>query len=250
MVNWGEFLRLASIASKTIPAIITMSSITSNTQVLTELLPLQGTSVLDIGSGDGAMVRFMTEAGATVVGLECGLEQLALANSIPAVGSERYMQGVGQALPFDNAVFDTATFFMSLHHVPENDMLVALQEAARVVKDNGFVYVAEPLARGSGFEVHAPIDDETHVRQKAVEAMQSATENALTQSQEIYYDTRYSYADFAEYKDQLIRIDPSRAKPFSAMENELMKLFDILGVPSEQGMEFEQPMRVNVFRKS
>lgn len=213
------------------------------------MLSLQGASVLDIGSGDGAMVRFMTDMGATVVGLECGLEQLAKANSMPVVGSERYMQGVGQALPFENAVFDAATFFMSLHHVPENDMLLALQEAARVVKDNGFVYVAEPLARGSGFEVHAPIDDETHVRQKAVDAMQAATENNLTQTQELYYDTRYSYADFSEYKDQLIRIDPSRAKPFSAMENELRVLFDSLGVPCKQGMEFEQPMRVNVFRK-
>lgn len=205
--------------------------------------------MLDIGSGDGAMVRFMTEAGATVVGLECGLEQLAQASSIPVVGSERYMQGVGQALPFENAVFDAATFFMSLHHVPEGDMPIALQEAARVVKDNGFVYVAEPLARGSGFEVHAPIDDETHVRQKAVEAMQSATEHGLTQTQEIYYDTRYSYTDFAQYKDQLIRIDPSRAKPISAMENELMTLFTTLGAPCEQGVEFEQPMRVNIFRK-
>ncbi len=227
-----------------------MGSITSNTKVLIDLLPLEGASVLDVGSGDGAMVRFMTEAGATVVGLECGVEQLAIAKSMKAVGDERYMQGVGQALPFESESFDAITFFMSLHHVPEDEMAAALQEAARVLKPGGIVYVAEPLARGSGFELHAPIDDETHVRQKALEAMQSASVQCLKQIDEVYYDTRYHYSDFSEYKDQLIRIDPSRATPFQAMENALRKLFDDLGTPCEQGMEFEQPMRVNVLHKS
>ncbi|MFK7731982.1 MAG: class I SAM-dependent methyltransferase [Pseudomonadales bacterium] len=226
-----------------------MSSITSNTQILTELMKLEGASVLDVGSGDGAMVRFMTDAGAMVVGLECGIEQLAKANSTPVVGNERYMQGVGQALPFDNESFDAVTFFMSLHHVPESDMATALQEAARVIKPEGIVYVAEPLARGSGFEVHAPIDDETHVRQKALEAMHSGAANGLKQIKEYFYDTRYCYADFAEYKDQLIRIDPSRARAFESMETQLKVLFDELGTSREQGVEFEQPMRVNVFRQ-
>ncbi len=226
-----------------------MNSITSSTCVLADLLPLAGARVLDIGSGDGNMVRFMTESGARVVGLECGLEQLDEAQSHPAVGDEKYMQGVAQALPFGNGSFDATTFFMSLHHVPEVYMHSALQEAARVLKPHGIVYIAEPLAQGSGYEVHAPIDDETLVRQQALEAMQHASEFGLQQIQELYYDTCYYYADFSEYKNQLIRIEPARAEPFQRLESELRELFERLGRVTDQGVEFDQPMRVNMFRK-
>lgn len=221
----------------------------SNTDVLTELVSLDSKRVLDIGAGDGAMVRFMTGAGATVVGLECGIEQLDTARSTAMVGNERYMQGVGEALPFDNDTFDLATFFLSLHHVPEASMDVALQEAARVVSSNGLVYVAEPLAEGSGFEVHAPIDDETYVRQKAITAMQAAGKFGLVEIELRYYNTHYHYASFADYKDQLIRIDPSRAAPFAVIESDLRVLFDRLGERCKEGTRFHQPMRVNLFRK-
>jgi len=226
-----------------------MTEIRSNEAVLNEALDLKGLRVLDIGSGAGEKVRYMTRQGASVTGLECGELQLAKARSFPAEGDEVYLEGVGQEQPFDDGSFDVVTFFNSLHHVPVEYMGVALTEAMRVVKPAGTVYVGEPIASGSGFELHAPVDDETSVRSSAYDAIRNAAIHGLTQVQEIFYDTVYHYENFAAFKDEMIRIDPTRRAPFEAIEDDLRCAFERLGIADEEGIRFDQPMRVNVLRK-
>jgi len=226
-----------------------MTEIRSNEAVLNEALDLKGLRVLDIGSGAGEKVRYMTRQGASVTGLECGELQLAKARSFPPEGDEVYLEGVGQEPPFDDGSFDVVTFFNSLHHVPVEYMGGALAEAMRVVKPAGTVYVAEPIASGRGFELHAPIDDETSVRSSAYEAIRNAAIHGLTQVQEIFYDTVYHYENFAAFKDEMIRIDPTRRAPFEAIEDDLRSVFERLGIVDEEGIRFDQPMRVNVLQK-
>jgi ubiquinone/menaquinone biosynthesis C-methylase UbiE len=226
-----------------------MVEIRSNESVLSEALDLKGLKMGDIGSGAGEMVRYMTRQGASVTGLECGELQLEKARSYPSEGDEVYLEGVGQSMPFDDGAFDAVTFFNSLHHVPVEHMVDALAEAMRVVKSAGTVYVGEPIASGRGFELHAPIDDETSVRSSAYDAIQNAATHGLTQVREIFYDTVYHYENFAAFKDEMIRIDPTRRAPFEAMEDDLRSTFERLGIPDEQGIRFDQPMRVNVLKK-
>jgi ubiquinone/menaquinone biosynthesis C-methylase UbiE len=226
-----------------------MAETLSNESVLNEVLDLKGLRVVDIGSGAGGMVRYMTRQGASVTGLECGELQLEKARSYPPEGDEVYLEGVGQEQPFDDDSFDVVTFFNSLHHVPVEHMAGALAEAMRVVKSAGTVYVGEPIASGRGFELHAPIDDETSVRSFAYDAIQNAAELGLLQVREILYDTVYHYENFAAFKDEMIRIDPTRRTPFEAMEDDLRSTFERLGIPDEQGIRFDQPMRVNVLEK-
>jgi ubiquinone/menaquinone biosynthesis C-methylase UbiE len=226
-----------------------MSEIRSNESVLNEVLDLKGLQIVDIGSGAGEMVRYMTRQGARVTGLECGELQLEKARSFPAEGDEVYLQGVGQQQPFDDVSFDVVTFFNSLHHVPLEHMAGALVEATRVVKPGGTVYVGEPIASGRGFELNAPIDDETSVRASAYDAIRDAATHGLRQVQEIFYDTVYHYENFAAFKDKMIRIDPQRRAPFEAIEDDLRSAFERLGIADEEGMRFDQPMRVNVLQK-
>jgi 2-polyprenyl-3-methyl-5-hydroxy-6-metoxy-1,4-benzoquinol methylase len=223
-----------------------MIEIRSNESVLNEVFDLKGLRVADIGSGAGEMVRYMTRQGASVTGLECGELQLEKARSYPPEGDEVYLEGVGQEQPFDDNAFDAITFFNSLHHVPLEHMASALAEAKRVVKPAGTVYVAEPIASGSGFELHAPVDDETSVRTAAYDAIRNAAAHGLTQVQEVFYDTVYHYENFAAFKDDMIRIDPTRRAPFEAVEDDLRSAFGRLGVPEAAGLRFDQPMRVNV----
>lgn len=226
-----------------------MSEIRSNQSVLNGVLDLKGLQVADIGSGAGEMVRYMTQQGAHVTGLECGELQLQKARSFPAEGDEVYLQGVGQQQPFDDDSFDLVTFFNSLHHVPLEHMEDALAEALRVVKPGGTVYVGEPIASGRGFELNAPIDDETSVRAAAYDAIQNAAALGLKPVREIFYDTVYHYEDFAAFKDNMIRIDPDRRAPFEAIEDDLRGAFERLGIADEEGVRFDQPMRVNVLQK-
>jgi 2-polyprenyl-3-methyl-5-hydroxy-6-metoxy-1,4-benzoquinol methylase len=222
----------------------------SNESVLSENLNLDKLKIVDVGSGAGDLVRYMTAQGAQVTGLECGALQLEKARSYPLAGDEVYMEGVGQELPFADASFDVVIFFNSLHHVPLEYMATALDEAHRVVKATGMVYVAEPIASGSGFELNAPIDDETTVRAAAYDAITNATAKGLTQVREIFYQTVYHYSDFAAFKENVIRIEPRRRDLFEAIESDLGETFDRLGVPEESGIRFEQPMRVNLLTKT
>ena len=227
-----------------------MAEILSNESVLNEVLDLKGLRVVDIGSGAGEMVRYMTRQGASVTGLECGELQLEKARSYPPEGDEVYLEGVGQEQPFDDDSFDLVTFFNSLHHVPVEHIAGALAEAMRVVKSAGTVYVGEPIASGRGFELNAPIDDETSVRSCAYEAIQNAAAHGLLQVREIFYDSVYYYENFAAFKDKMIRIDPARRTPFEAMEDDLRGAFERLGIADEHGIRFDQPMRVNVLEKA
>jgi len=226
-----------------------MSEIRSNESVLKEVLDLKGLQIADIGSGAGEMVRYMTRQGARVTGLECGDLQLEKARSFPAEGDEVYLEGVGQQQPFADDSLDVVTFFNSLHHVPPEHMADALAEAKRVVKPGGTVYVGEPIASGRGFELNAPIDDETSVRSSAYDAIQNAATHGLKQVREIFYDTVYHYENFAAFKDKMIRIDPRRRAPFEAIEDDLRSAFERLGIADEEGIRFDQPMRVNVLQK-
>ena len=226
-----------------------MSEIRSNESVLNEVLDLKGLQIADIGSGAGEMVRYMTRQGARVTGLECGELQLEKARSFPAEGDEVYLEGVGQQQPFDDVSFDVVTFFNSLHHVPLEHMAGALAEAMRVVKPAGIVYVGEPIASGRGFELNAPIDDETSVRAFAYDAIHNSAAHGLKQVREIFYDTVYHYENFAAFKDKMIRIDPRRRAPFEAIEDDLRSNFERLGIADEDGIRFDQPMRVNVLQK-
>ena len=226
-----------------------MSELRSNESVLNEVLDLKGLQIADIGSGAGEMVRYMTRQGARVTGLECGDLQLQKARSFPAEGDEVYLEGVGQQQPFDDDSFDVVTFFNSLHHVPLEHMAGALAEAIRVVKPAGTVYVGEPIASGRGFELNAPIDDETSVRASAYDAIRNTATHGLKQVREIFYDTVYHYESFAAFKDRMIRIDPRRRAPFEAIEDDLRSTFERLGIADEDGIRFDQPMRVNVLQK-
>ena len=227
-----------------------MPNTRSNESVLSENLELDKLEIVDVGSGPGDLVRYMTGQGAQVTGLECGALQLEKARSYPLAGDEIYIEGVGQEMPFADDSFDVVIFFNSLHHVPAEQMATALDEASRVVRSAGSIYVAEPLASGSGFELHAPIDDETSVRVAAHDAIRNAIARGFTQVREIFYQTAYHYPDFAAFKENVIRIEPRRRDLFAAIEGKLYEAFDRLGVAEDSGMRFEQPMRVNLLKKA
>lgn len=227
-----------------------MEKYQGNGAALRENISLDGKRVLDIGSGDGKLVRYMTRHGAHATGLECGAAQLEKAHTYPLEGDETYVEGVGQEIPFGDDEFDVAVFFNSLHHVPPEFMDAALAEAARIIKPDGVVYVAEPLAEGASFAMYAPVDDETEVRALADQALGRADGGALVQESVQYYTNSYHYESFEAMREESIRIGPERAARFEEVADEVLKLFEEHGVKEDKGWRFDQPMRVNILRKS
>src|SRR5262245_29132691 len=125
-------------------------------EVLDEVPPDGSPLIVDVGCGDGSLVRHLARRGAHAVGVEVGAEPLARARAHDTVADERYEQAGAQALPLDDGVADAVVFSNSLHHVPGELLDTALAEAARVLRPGGLVYVQEPVAEGAYFELLRP----------------------------------------------------------------------------------------------
>jgi SAM-dependent methyltransferase len=219
--------------------------------VLDELLPAGAPVVVDVGCGDGSLVRHLARRGARAVGVEIGEEPLRRAREHPPVASERYEQGVAQALPLDDASADAVVFSNSLHHVPGDALDAALAEAARVLRPGGLLYVQEPVAEGTYFELLRPIDDETGVRAAAHAAIGRAGRHGLRHERELRFDTEVAHPDFASFRDRVVLADAERARALSGLEDELRERFERTAERGEDGtFRFRQPMRVDVLRRA
>lgn len=219
-----------------------------NADVIVETLDLEGKHVIDVGCGDGHLCRLMARHGAQVLGVECSPRQLAKAWAAEKVGRERIVEGVGQDLPAETASTDIVVFFNSLHHIPGDCMAAALSEADRVLKVGGQVYVSEPVAEGLFFETCKPIDDETRVRAQALAALRSAA--GLEMVEEFTYLHTVTMKTYEALRERIISANSEREAKFAAMDGEMRALFAANGrLNGNGGMDFDQPMRVNILRK-
>ena len=218
------------------------------TEALDELVDVHGRDVLDVGCGEGELARRLALAGARVVGLDplaVALERARDAGlSGPAV---RYVEGSAATLPFAAASFDVVVFSNSLHHVPAESMDTALAEAARVLRDGGVLYVQEPLAEGSFFELVRLVEDETEVRAAAQDALSRArSEGRLVELACREAVITWSL-DFDAFRARMLSVDPARAAELDEHEPALRAAFERLGRQTKDGCEFDQPFRANLF---
>jgi SAM-dependent methyltransferase len=218
--------------------------------VLDEILPKGDPVVVDVGCGDGSLVRHLARRGAHAIGVEVGAEPLARARAHDRVADERYEQAGAQALPLGDGSADVVVFANSLHHVPGDMLDTALAEAARVLRPDGLLYVQEPLAEGPYFELLRPVDDETAVRAAAQAALGRAAEHGLRHEREVLFDNDAVHADFASFRDRVVLADAARAAAFAGLEHDLRARFERTARRDEGGFRFRQPMRVDVLRRA
>ncbi len=219
-----------------------------NEEMLSRSVDLDGLRVLDVGCGAGRLVRHLVEQGADATGIECGEAMLERAIDADPTQADRFVAGVGQDLPFDDASFDLVTFFYSLHHVPHEFMGAALAEAARVLRPQGLIWVLEPVPSGPGFETFRVVDDETEVRTRAQEALDAFSASAVCDELAMLsYDTEYRYVDFEECKADVIGIDSDRAVTVAEVEDEFERRFLANGDRRSDGWWFRQPVLARRF---
>jgi len=204
--------------------------------IASELAPLKGASVLDIGCGRAAPLRGPLEAaGALWRGLD------------PAGGPEdqRIDKTPAEAMPYADAGFDAAICVNALHHVPVPAMATALSEAARVLRPGGRLVVIEPRAAGALSQVLAVIDDETRVRAAAQRAMD--TTSALEELRAWDYPRSECYGSFGAFCDSLSAVSPDRASAIAEHTGRLRQSFETLARHDGAGWHLSQPMSVRVF---
>lgn len=219
---------------------------TTDLSMLEQLVELRGRDVVDIGCGDGALARALEARGARVTGIETSEEQLAKARRRES--GVRYRVGRAERLPVPDASVDATLFMRSLHHSPPAR---ALKEARRLLRADGVVYVAEPLAEGNYFDLVRLVNDEREVRAGAQLAIAEAPRWGLKHVQTVDYDVRVCLPSLAAFRARIVSVDPARADAFDAHGASLSEAFERLGEPGERPGErcFVQPMRADLLRR-
>lgn len=222
----------------------------NGTELLVEILNLNNATVVDVGCGDGWLVRRLAKRGAHVTGVEVSPKQMAMALAATPVSDENYIQGLAEDLPVTSRSVDIVIYFNSLHHIDGSGLIKALREAARVLRSGGILYVSEPLAEGPYFELMKPAHDETAVRQRALDALRFAPEVGLLIERQLTHLDTVRLADFEAFHDRLTSINPHIRYRFDELEEQLRASFELLGTKTDRGWSFDQPMRVSVLRRS
>lgn len=227
-----------------------MSERKQNPEVLLEILDLEDARVADIGCGTGHLTRLMARQGAEVIGIECSQIQLSKALAEDRIADEVYVDGVAETLPLPDGSLDIVVFANSLHHVPMEHQERALKEAARVLVPGGLVYISEPLAEGSHFDVMQPVHDETAVRARAYEAIRKAAAFGFEQALEMTHVHIVRHKTYESFRKQITSINPQTEGRFIELDFPLREAFHRLGTQGDDGWAFDQPNRVNVLRKT
>ena len=215
--------------------------------MLARLVALAGKDVVDIGCGGGGLVRDLAALGARPIGIEISEEQLATARARDDGSGARYLVGRGEQLPLSDGSVDVAVFMRTLHHVPPE---ASLREARRVLRPDGAVYVAEPLAEGDFFALTSLVEDELEVRHAAQAAIADAGRVGLERAATVDYDVTICLTGVDAFRARTVSVDPERGPAFDARREEIAAAFARLGTPGERPGErcFVAPMRADVLR--
>jgi SAM-dependent methyltransferase len=215
---------------------------------LQALVALDGRRVLDVGCGLGDVVLGVARLGADATGLEISDDLLAPAREADTRHEASWVVGVGQELPFADATFDLVLFMKSLHHVAVEEMAPALAQARRVLRDDGRVYVAEPLLSGSFYELVSLVEDEVEVRTAAQRVLDDAGAVGLHAAQIVEYELAPVFDGFDAMAAHVASVDPHRAPVIAANREPLQAAYERLAEvdPASGRHTLHQPMRVHL----
>ena len=107
-----------------------------------------GDRVLDVGCGPGRLAMVFAERVAptgSVDGIDPAAEMIkrATARARRHEMPVTFQVAVAQQLPFSDATFDAVACTLALHHVADDDQLMAVQEMYRVLNPGGRLLIAE-----------------------------------------------------------------------------------------------------------
>jgi ubiquinone/menaquinone biosynthesis C-methylase UbiE len=173
-----------------------MRKYAANTDILQRYLPLDKQRIIDVGCGNGDTVRWLAARGARATGLD-SREMLEKARSCPPCGTEDYVAGGAQKMPFGDGTADIILYQASFHHVPAEAMAGAGRECRRVLKSGGRAVFVEPVYRAGAYcEVTSLVDDESELLNKSYAVIVSLAGSGLAMEKEEFFYVERSFADY------------------------------------------------------
>ncbi len=219
----------------------------SDLEALARVVQIAGLSLVEAGCAAGDTARGLAERGARVLAVEPDAAQAKKNRAQPPVPGVTFLEAGAQALPAEDGSVDGVLFFRSLHHVPRELMDAALGEAARVLKPDGFLYVAEPGMEGSHFAMMRPFNDEVEVRTLAQQALRQSAHPRFEETARYVYMQRPRHESFAAMVNKFSSMTYNPIARELIEQAEVKKNFD--AGKTADGYVFEQPMLVDFHRR-
>lgn len=207
--------------------------------------PLSGLEVIDVGCGEGDLARALARMGAQVSGIDPFMDGRDWAPE--GEGRFRVLQASADTIPLAQESVDLAVFMFSLHHVPAGKLARALAEVRRVLRPEGRLYVAEPLAQGPAQYVMELFHDETAVRANAQAVLRAEADSHFAQRDAYLYRDPRAYADFDSYAQRMIgniRFNTDYTRD-DVLAPQVRRRFDEM-MAAHKGC-FDQPVRADLF---
>lgn len=220
----------------------------SSVEVLAKFFGRPGLVVYDVGCGTGDAVRWMTQQGARVTGVDSA-EMLAKAALIPRAGDEIYVAGGAENLPFESSSADLTTYIASLHHVATDRLGDAVRECARVLRPGGLALFIEPVATKGGYtEITRLTGDETVAQAEAYAALETASRCGLDPTSEEAFYIERSFLDYIHLIETFVDEAPRRAEILAEARRTTERLAGEAGVGFE-AFRYKSYCRLNVLAR-
>lgn len=116
-----------------------MQTFTSDLPKIEEFVDLSGREMLEIGCGDGRLSSLLADKVKRLTAIDP--DQDKINQACKEISGVDFRVGYGEKLEFNDRSFEIVLFSYSLHH---QDCIKALDEAKRVLRDNGSILIIEP----------------------------------------------------------------------------------------------------------
>lgn len=218
--------------------------------IVTELVALDGQTLLELGCGAGENARAIAAAGRGCRVIACEVDTVQHARNLAADAppNVEFRACGAQAIDLADASVDGVFAFKSLHHVPVDAMPRALAEIGRVLRPGGFAYVSEPVFAGAFNEVIRVFHDEERVRRAAFDALCAAVDDGtLELVSQTFFLAPVTFPDFAAFEARIINATHTEHRLDADTRREVERRFAAHLGPD--GARFEAPMRVDLLRR-
>lgn len=218
----------------------------TNVEVLHKFVTVQDKTVVDVGCGDMTFSKIVAAAGAQVLAIDPDPVQAEKNRaSVPPQGII-FEESGADSIPAADQSVDGIFFSYSLHHIPEQLYSDIFEEAIRVLKPDGFIYVIEPTDCPLN-QVMMLFHDEEAERLAAQSALHSIAKPRFESAEEVDYHSIRQFKSFDDFADHFA------SRSFNTLYSEddvrsekVRQLFEQFGAPDYQ---FTAPKRVMVLKQ-
>jgi ubiquinone/menaquinone biosynthesis C-methylase UbiE len=224
----------------------------SDQQLMAEKLHMNNAHLLELGCGAALVTRKLAEAypSTRITAAEVDRVQHDKNLQIDDLPNVDFILAGMQDIPLPDGSADLVIMLKSLHHVPIELLSQGFREIHRVLKNNGRVYISEPVFDGAFNEILKMFNNEEQVRKSAFEAIkQEVNSGRFDLVEEIHFLSRSQFDDFKAFEERILNATHSEFNVSAELKQAVMNKFNQHSAASDGSRVFLNPMRVDILAK-